>query len=267
MSGAPKTGRPRSVGGASLALSVVAWLSGLTALAGLTLGASRQFVLVSAGLYALLMTAAVLLDRRWPVPLPVGRYLHRYERGLLIPRRGEPAVLRWDEVLTYTAHESPGSTGGPHGGQVPASCCVRLRSHDGRETGFLGGQDAFVLHAVVREEAVRHRFPAAHRAVDEGRSVSFGPVTVDREGITLADAAGVPLGSRRMTRLFPRGRLAWHRLQRVQYRDGILLIVLDTRTAWTERGVRGHLRDEDVPDLAVLLELVRAYVTPGTVRP
>ncbi|MEM8715827.1 MAG: DUF6585 family protein [Cyanobacteria bacterium P01_G01_bin.4] len=224
-------------------------------------GAAILGVMTTSGTLALFLLLALLLGG---IGLPLGGLLVAsavreqrtrvliFERGLAFERPRKVECLRWDDIATVRMKSRPWRDGTVY------SCRLRLR--DGKQVTFAKHSARFPgitkLCDRVQLELTSRHFPAALEAFDEGRDLQFGPITVNRWGLSKGERL-----------------LQWESIDEVQLYQGAISVFYyphasHTKVDRTQLLERGELQlltwsdatPDTVPNIFVLLTLIQQIV-------
>ncbi|MEM9567816.1 MAG: DUF6585 family protein [Cyanobacteria bacterium P01_E01_bin.34] len=175
-----------------------------------------------------------------------------FERGLALEQPRKVECLSWDDISTVRMKSRPWRDGTVY------SCRLRLR--DGKQVTFAKHSARFPgitkLCDRVQLELTSRHFPAALEAFDEGRDLQFGPITINRWGLSKGERL-----------------LQWESIDEVQLYQGAISVFYyphtsQTKIDRTQLVERGELQlltwpdatPDTVPNIFVLLTLIQQIV-------
>lgn len=249
----PVRARARQIFGSWLVLTAGVFLVGAV-LIGVTLSSNNGMLLP-------LLILAVAIGG---IGLPLGSWLvvnavqeQRtrvliFERGLAFERPGKVECLRWDDIATVRMKSRPWRDG--------SIFSSRLQLRSGRQITFSKHSSLFPgiakLCDRIQLELTSRHFPIALEAFDEGRDLTFGPITINRWGLSKGDRL-----------------LRWESIDEVQLYQGTISVfyyprpstTVADRTELLERGELQLLTWTDatpdtIPNIFVLLTLIQQIV-------
>ncbi|MGK7910283.1 MAG: DUF6585 family protein [Synechococcus sp.] len=247
----PIRARARQIFGSWLVLSAGVFLAGAMLL-GITSASGMLFPVL---ILAVVLGCVGLPLGSWLVVNAVRAQRTRvliFERGLVFEQPGKVECLRWDDISTVCMDSRPWRDGSIF------NCRLQLRS--GRHVTFSKHSSTFPgiakLCDRIQLELTSRHFPPALEAFEEGRDLAFGPITINRWGLSKGD------------RIF-----AWESIDEVQLYQGAISMFYYPQASQTvaerkqllERGELQLLMWPDatpdtVPNIFVLLTLIQQIV-------
>lgn len=221
---------------------ILASICGLALLAGLWFVPVGNFGAEMHGRHSMLILGALLLGVG-----PVAFFYALRTRRLLAVTGSEGIALienefvsfcRWDDIATVHEVFALGGTESSMQAAVRGEDHIlRVRCRDGTEMVFRNLLDDLVwLGKIIQQETLPYLFPSALAQLKNGEVLSFGPLTLDAEGLS----AG------------PDKRLSWPELDEVRITKGFLTVTrVGKRWSWFKTPVG------QVANAHVLLALVR----------
>jgi hypothetical protein len=169
-------------------------------------------VVVGALLIGLPALAVLWVSVESPILNPAVRRRRVYvfaDGFVRLSRRGVPTARRWDEVAGIYQNVIDETVYGVRTGSRNQN--YRLHFTDGTTAKLLGfTADMTVLGPIVMDGVTEAQLPGAVRAVEAGRTIAFGPLTVNAQGVS-TDAKTLPWAEVATFDWDEAGRLKIHR--------------------------------------------------------
>lgn len=159
------------------------------------------------------------------------RYIYVCERGLLAIRSKGVEAIRWDEIAVVWHKVARNKNSVTH------SYSIQRKDGSSFKLGmFLSSNSQ--LGEIIQEEVARLLFPGVQAAFEQGRPLIFGPLILDRSGLTCREKF-----------------LPWNEIERIKFTtDHVSIKARDKFFAWA------NVRYGDVPNLRLFEKLTNRFV-------